>query len=72
MQEDNTSQVNKPVEETEVEPITDGSFFQVMKNELNRDAKFPEETMAALTEKFKNEKEKWRNNAFGKEKNGNL
>ena len=67
MQEEYTPQSKQPVEEMEpqikpeVEPITDGSFFQVMKNELNRDAKFPEETMAALTDKFKNEKEEYAN-----------
>jgi|21_taG_2_1085346.scaffolds.fasta_scaffold00459_2 hypothetical protein len=65
MQEEYTPQVEQPVEEIEpqiqpeVEPITDSSFFQVMKNELNRDAKFPEEEMAALTNKFKNEKEEY-------------
>tara|TARA_R100001463_G_C3519628_1_gene220716 strand:- start:352 stop:1404 length:1053 start_codon:yes stop_codon:yes gene_type:complete len=67
MQEEYTPQVEQPVEEMEpqiqpeVEPITDDSFFQVMKNELNRDAKFSEEEMAALREKFENEKVEYAN-----------
>jgi len=64
MQEEYIPQSEQPIEEiepqvqSEVEPITDKSFFQVMKNELNRDVtKKDSEEMAILTEKFyKNKK----------------
>ena len=55
------TQEMEPQIQPEVEPITDSSFFQVMKNELNRDVKFSEEEMAALREKFENEKVEYAN-----------
>lgn len=71
MQEEYTSQVEESTEEIEpqvvrpveeIQPqITDESFFQTMKNELNRDVKFSEEEMAALREKFENEKIEYAN-----------
>jgi hypothetical protein len=67
MQEEYIPQSEQPIEEiepqvqSEVEPITDESFFQVMKNELNRDVKFSEEEMAALRKKFENEKVEYAN-----------
>ena len=55
------TQEMEPQIQPEVEPITDSSFFQVMKNELNRDVKFSEEVMAALRKKFENEKVEYAN-----------